>query len=300
MLLRDLVRGGAPIRVMERSGSRALRQWDRIATRVITRRETAVISGTLMVFDHATSEALLASLRRVGKRAPRNVADAAREVGIATDAEVLAELLTPDLLLAGAAFMVTSSWLDAALKAAQGHDRPTMVNSDGDPLEFTTLHFPLLPGVTAAQLRAALGRVAALRAENDRFWNWLAEPGAKPKAPPRRANTQSFITTMDDGALVLGTLELQGRRLSLGRTRRRGRSAGGRCWRRCWRGSWDRHCRSGLTSSRCWRATARRLGPAACRRSRNAPSCIRASTITTGGYWTSRSRPSGTSPRVRR
>jgi hypothetical protein len=37
MLLRDLVRGGAPIRVMERSGSRGLRQWDRIATRVITR-----------------------------------------------------------------------------------------------------------------------------------------------------------------------------------------------------------------------------------------------------------------------
>jgi hypothetical protein len=215
MLLRDLVRGGAPIRVMEKSGSRGLRQWDRIATRVITLRETAVISGTLMVFDQATSEALLASLRRIGKRAPREVAEAAREAGIATDAEVLAELLTPDLLLAGAAFMVTGFWLDAALKAAQGRDRPTVVNSDGEPLEFTTLHFPLLPGVTAAQIRAALGRVAALRAENDHFWNWLAEPGAKPKAPPRRANTQSFITTMDDGALVLGTVELQGRRLSL-------------------------------------------------------------------------------------
>jgi hypothetical protein len=299
MLLRDLVRGGAPIRVMERSGSRGLRHWDRIATRVIRLREAAVISGTLMVFDQATSEALLASLRRVGKRAPREVTEAAREAGIATDAEGLAGLLTSDLLLAGAAFMVTDYWLDAALKA-QGRDRPTMVNSDGEPLEFTTLHFPLLPGVTAAQLRAALGRVAALRAENDRFWNWLAEPGARAETVPDCANALSFITTMDDGALVLGTPELQGRRLSLGRTRRRGRSAGGRCWRRRWRGSWDRHCRSGPTSSRCWRATARRLGPAACRRSRSAPSCIRASTITTGGYWTSRSRPSGTSPRVRR
>jgi hypothetical protein len=215
MLLRDLIRGGEPIRVMEKSGSRGLRQWDRIATRVIKLRETAVISGTLMVFDQATSEALLVSLRRVRTRAPREVADAARELGIATDAEVLAKLLTPDLLLAGAAFMVTGYWLDAALKAAQGRDRPTVVNSDGEPLEFTTLHFPLLPRVTAAQIREALAGVVALRPENDHFWNWLAEPGAKPKTLSRRANTQSFITTMDDGALVLGTVELQGRRLSL-------------------------------------------------------------------------------------
>ncbi|WP_337877140.1 hypothetical protein [Elioraea sp.] len=215
MLLRDLIRGGAPIRVMERSGSRGLRQWDRVATRVIPLRETTVVSGTLMVFDHATSEALLGSLRRVGKRAPREVAEAARELGLAADAQTLAGLLTPDLLLAGAAFMVTNYWLDAALKAAQGRNRPAVVNSDGEPLEFTTLHFPLLPGVTAAQIRQALAGVAALRPENDSFWNWLAEPGTKPKTVPRRANTQSFITTMDDGALVLGTVELQGRRLSL-------------------------------------------------------------------------------------
>lgn len=215
MLLRDLIRGGAPIRVMEKSGSRGLKQWDRIATRVIKLRETAVISGTLMVFDHATSEALLAALRRVGKRAPRDVAEAAREFGIATDAKTLADLLTPDLLPAGAAFMVTSYWLDAGLKAAQGRNRPAVVNSDGEPLEFTTLHFPLLPGVTAEQVRQALAGVAALRPENDHFWNWLAEPGARPKSVPRRANTQSFITTMDDGALVLGTVEIQGRRLAM-------------------------------------------------------------------------------------
>jgi hypothetical protein len=41
---------------------------------VIKLRAATVISGTLMVFDQTTSEALLASLRRVGKRAPREVA----------------------------------------------------------------------------------------------------------------------------------------------------------------------------------------------------------------------------------
>ena len=35
-LARDLVRGGEPVRVFERSATRSLSQWDRIAARVVT------------------------------------------------------------------------------------------------------------------------------------------------------------------------------------------------------------------------------------------------------------------------
>jgi hypothetical protein len=66
MHLRDMVRGSKPVRVLEKLGSQGLRQWDRIATRVIPLREGAVISGTLMLFGHETSETLLASLRKSG------------------------------------------------------------------------------------------------------------------------------------------------------------------------------------------------------------------------------------------
>ncbi|HYI81675.1 MAG TPA: hypothetical protein VEX11_00520, partial [Acetobacteraceae bacterium] len=215
MQLRDLVRGGEPVRVSEKRGSEGLRQWDRIATRVIPLRDGAVISGTLMLFEHEAGEALLASLRKIRTKAPREVAAAAREFGIDADAKVLAGMLTPDRLLAQAAFMFTNAWLDAALRAAQGGDRPELLNSEGDPLEFTVLHFPLLPGVTAERVRKALATVAALRTESPTFWNWLAEPDARPKAVPRRAKAQILTTTMDDGSLVLGTLELKGRRLSL-------------------------------------------------------------------------------------
>lgn len=72
MLLRDLVRGGEPVRVWEKSGSQGLRPWDRIATRLIPLRDRAVISGTLLAFDRDTSEALLASLSRVRNQAPRD------------------------------------------------------------------------------------------------------------------------------------------------------------------------------------------------------------------------------------
>jgi len=65
LALRDLVRGGDPVRVTERSGSRSLHQWDRIATRVIPVRAGAVISGTLLFFDHESSEEILASLEHI-------------------------------------------------------------------------------------------------------------------------------------------------------------------------------------------------------------------------------------------
>ncbi|MBK1660260.1 hypothetical protein [Paracraurococcus ruber] len=215
MQLRDLVRGGDPVRVSEKLGSQGLRQWDRVATRVIPLREGAIISGTLMPFDHDTSEAVLASLRKAGTKAPREFAKVAQAFGIETDAKTLAGMMTPDLLLAGATFMVTNFWLDAALQAAQGRNRPDLVNSEGDPLDFTTLHFPLLAGVKSEQIRTALAAVPALQQENPGFWNWLDAPGVKPQTSARRGKAQTFFSTMEDGSLVLGTLALNGRRLFL-------------------------------------------------------------------------------------
>ena len=215
MLLRDLMRGGEPVRVMERRGSQGLRPWDRIATRVIPLRQHSVISGTLMVFDHQTSDALLASLGRIRTKAPREAAALIAELGVTADEKLLAAEFTPERMLAQAAFMFTNAWLDAGLKQAQGRDRPHLVNAEGDPIAFTLLHFPLLPKVTAAQVRGALATVPSLRQENAGFWNWLAAPGTKAPAVPRRPAGQSFISTMEDGSLVLGTLSLKGRRLTL-------------------------------------------------------------------------------------
>jgi len=215
MLLRDLVSGGEPVRVTEKRGSESLHQWDRIATRVIPLRHRAVISGTLMAFDQQSGDALLASLRKIRTKAPRTVTAVAQELGLETDAKALAGMLTPNLLLARAAFMFTNTWLSAALKAAQGLERPTLVNSDGDPLEFTGLHYPLLAGVTPERVRQAIAAVPSLRPESPNFWNWLAPHGTKRPPPLRWPQGHTLITTMDDGALVLGTLTLKGRRLSL-------------------------------------------------------------------------------------
>jgi len=43
-----------------------------------------------------------------------------------------------------------------------------------------------------------------------KFWNWLAASDAKPKRP-RKDKARVFASTMEDGSIILGNLELSGR-----------------------------------------------------------------------------------------
>jgi hypothetical protein len=213
MMLRDLVRGGDPVRVLEKSGSRGARQWDRLATRLIRIGDRAIISGALMVFERDTSEALLKAIQRTVANAPGEAAALAREAGIDVDERALSGAADVDLVLGKAGFMFTSFWLDAQLKRNLRPSRPEMTNSAGEPLELVTVHFPLAAGVRLDALRAALSAVPGLRQENAGFWNWVETKAAG--RSHAKASPQSFITTMEDGAVVLGNLELKARRLSL-------------------------------------------------------------------------------------
>jgi hypothetical protein len=99
MMLRDLMSGGDPVRVIEKSGSRGLRQWYRIATGLIQHRDRPFISGALLVFDHDTSEALLKIWRRTMAKAPGEAASLARELGVAVDEAAFGAALHVELVL---------------------------------------------------------------------------------------------------------------------------------------------------------------------------------------------------------
>jgi hypothetical protein len=215
MTLRDLVRGGDPVRVTERSGSRNLHQWDRIATRVIPVRAGAVISGTLLWFDHESSEELLASLRRVGRKAAQGATRLAADLGRPEATKAIRALLTPELQLSGAAFLFSNLWLGRLLEDRSGSSLPEISNSDGEPFAFITLHFPLLPATTPAALQGALGTIPSLLPASDSFWNWLEDRPSTADArrsPPRATR---LITTMDDGARVLGNIEITPKAVTL-------------------------------------------------------------------------------------
>src|SRR4029077_13913127 len=82
---RDLVRGGEPVLISERSATRSLKQWDRIATRVVQVGSRTHISGAILPFERDASEELLKLLRKLAKRAEKEKHKFANLVGSGVD-----------------------------------------------------------------------------------------------------------------------------------------------------------------------------------------------------------------------
>lgn len=208
-LARDLVRGGEPIRISERSATQSLKQWDRIAARVVGIPGKTVIAGGVLGFDAELSETLLESLRRVRKQAARKGAEVLRSLDRAMGPpEVLAAFAEFEVLRL-AAPMISVYWLDDLLEKLLNPKIPELRNSDGEEIVFLSLHYRLLPGVSGARVEQALGPLTDLRSEPPAFWNWVSSHDAPME--PFKSKTEAghtLTSTMEDGALVLGTLEL--------------------------------------------------------------------------------------------
>lgn len=212
-LARDLVRGGEPIRVSERSGTRYLKPWDRIAARLVQVGPRTEMAGGALPFDFDTGEIVLEALRRAGKKARVEAAKYTRKIGQAMDSALLAEALTDTELLRASACLLTNIWLDNLLQRTLNPTLPQMCNTDGDELVFTTVSYPLKPEASTEAVQFALDAIPALCPESETFWNWIARQDRVSKK--RRANSQTFMTTLGDGSLLLGTAELKGRTLVL-------------------------------------------------------------------------------------
>jgi hypothetical protein len=106
-LARDLVRGGEPALIRERSATRCLKQWDRIAVRVIPLGSKAVIAGAILPFSIEASETLLKILRSTGKRAAKKRHKLADLVGCNPDDPRIAKALSETVVLQVGAPAVT-------------------------------------------------------------------------------------------------------------------------------------------------------------------------------------------------
>lgn len=185
-LARDLIRGGDPVRVNEKSGTRSLKQWDRIAVRIVEFGSRTEMSGGALLFDRDQSEALLTALHRSEKKVRKKINDD---------------------ILRTQAFRFTDIWLDSLLQRTLHPSPLRMCNSDGDDIAWTTATYPLASTADARAVGPALARIPSLRGAGDGFWNWTAIE--KSIGTRRPADAQMFITTLDDGSLVLGTLEIK-------------------------------------------------------------------------------------------
>jgi hypothetical protein len=209
-LARDLVRGGEPVRVSERLGTRYLKPWDRMAARLVQIGARTEMAGGALPFDFDASESVLKALRRASESARK---EANKFGGRRADGALLANALCDTETLRASAFLFTNIWLDGMLQRTLNPSLPRMCNTDGDEIAFTTVSYLLKPEASAETIRRLLDSIPALRPESDAFWNWIGPKERFNKE--RRADSQTFISTLDDGSLVLGTVELKEKTLVL-------------------------------------------------------------------------------------
>ncbi|MCG6560728.1 hypothetical protein MB818_21195 [Ruegeria sp. 1NDH52C] len=191
MVLRDLLSDDEPVMVREKSATHTLKQWDRIAVRVVPERDHHVISGALLPYSADATDFLFSGLRDGLKLKKREALRLSKEQ------------------LKGCAPIFTAAWLFTEIAHALTPVQPQFSNSDGDDVVFHDLRFPLASGVTQKALAERLDKVKGFVPEGPKFWNWLAT--RKPQG--RKATASTMLETEMDGTTVLGSLELKGRTL---------------------------------------------------------------------------------------
>jgi hypothetical protein len=155
--------------------------------------------------------------RNVAKRTHKERRNCANKVGGDVKHPAVVDAFSQNAMLRAAAPAITTLWLIDVIDCAVDPPVPDIRNTEGDELVFCAVHFPLAADATADDIRLALGRCPALRQESTTFWNWFA-PQQPAEALPRQKRTSqshTFATTLNDGSLVLGAVEVRGKTLIL-------------------------------------------------------------------------------------
>ena len=202
-LARDLLRGGEPVEVIERTASRTLRPWDRIAARLVPQGERYVLTGALLAFTPGGCDLLARALSDVsGKRRRRSKSDDPPPLIWRGDEDGLR----------GAAIWFTNSWLFDALPRALGLVRPELFNSEGEEIVFHEVVFPLADGATPATIGARLEVLDGFEAEGPQRWTWT---GPAPGGPSLPEEGLRWNISTESGRVVLGSVALKERTLML-------------------------------------------------------------------------------------
>jgi hypothetical protein len=209
-LARDLVRGGDPVRVSERTATKTLVAWDIIATRIVTVRGVVQMTGAVLPIDRDLAEDMLGLLRRTKARAPGMAAETFGAASPVLRARLEAELADDEQVLRVGAATITTLWLNDAIRRCLAPP-PEMLNTDGEPIEFMTLHFRLAPKATVAQIAEALSELPDLRAEDEGTrWTWLA-----PQKPVAKGARRKRGDDPDAGRTIHGDVDLEDGKLEV-------------------------------------------------------------------------------------
>jgi hypothetical protein len=209
-LARDLLRGGEPVRVSEKSGTRQLKQWDRLAARIVKVGPKFEMAGGVLAFTHEPSEVIRDGFVKLKKEMRSEARKRLESMHGATEVDQFA--FDTEILCHGA-FLFTNVWLDDALDRALNPGLPKMCNSDGDEIAFTTVRYRLKETSDGKALECALTAIPGFHRAGENLWNWSAPAARAAGTTPEDART--FISTFGDGSVSMGHIELDATTLKL-------------------------------------------------------------------------------------
>jgi hypothetical protein len=214
-VVRDLVRGGEPVRVADKLGSTSVARWDRLAARLLPIGGETYMAGGALLLDFDAAAAVIEGLTELKKELERTIGRQARRGGVPREA--LEALPVDEAVLGEAAPLITGTWLATALQQARGA-LPELVNFDGEELVLCETRFPLADPGRAEEVAACLDRLPDVHRDEpgEPSWTWLAAEkasGGKARAASGKALT---LATFDaGGGRVLGSVRLEGNALVL-------------------------------------------------------------------------------------
>lgn len=215
MTVKDLIRGGDPITVTEKSGSETAVRWDCIAARVVTVNGQPYFTGGMLLFGRELTDLYLSGVNNLTATAKRQLRSRAK--GQTTPLEVPDHLFQLGVLERAPTTFV-QMWLSDALKKAS-RPLPEVRNTEGDEIVFTEVRYPLT--ASAAEVSRRLDNCAELLRDDPKEtrWSWLAgtEPAKKPasQSSKHRSDRLTFETEAEFGIRILGTIELRDQTLFL-------------------------------------------------------------------------------------
>jgi hypothetical protein len=215
---RDLIRGGEPILISERSATQSLKPWDRIAARVVQVGSQMQVCGDVLAFDHETSENLVKGIQNFDSLS----SEEKRSIAEANGLDIEDEAFSATEGLRALAPLFTTSWLVDAIDRIETPRIPDLHNVEGDELMLCEARYPLAAGTAADDIRAVLEARPEFRPTSATSWSWIeaaksgAEPAGAASEPGGQSNASlTFESWSDDGALLLGDIQLDDNSLVL-------------------------------------------------------------------------------------
>ena len=209
---RDMILGGDPILVEERSGTKTMLQWEQLAMRIVEVRGRHVIAGGALPYEPELAEQVIEEVCLRAGEIELDLEDMFSEQDECPEPELIQDLSLA-MVLKLSAPLFSEAWLMGTVLDPADVELPTLLNAEGDEIEFIQLHCSLAEGVTQKQLQVLLDDAPDMEAASSKIWNWVAQPSKEQESQPKRAGHVTYEAHVGSGALALGMIELKGKKL---------------------------------------------------------------------------------------